>query len=227
MYIVVVGGGKIGYHLSKTLLGDGHEVLVLEKDPVRCESLIDELGSIVFLGDGCEAMTLEEVGTGRADMVIAVTGEDEDNLVACQVSKHKFKVPRTVSLINDPRNEDLFKKLGVDVTVSATSFILAHIEYELPAHPLIHLLSLKGSGLEIVEVKIPDNLKVSGRRLGDIKLPPGSVVTLVIRKDGNPQVPNADLILNPEDEVVAVTRPEAEATLRAAFTGDQVRSTDG
>ena len=220
MYIIVIGGGKIGYSLCKTLVADDHEVLVLEKDPVRSKQLIQDLGNIVFPGDGCEAATLEEVGAARADLVIAVTGEDEDNLVACQVSKHKFNVPRTISLINDPQNEALFRKLGLDVTVSVINLILSHIEHELPAHPLIHLLSLKGPGLEIVEVKVPSNSKVVGKRLGDIKLPPDSIVSLVIGKDGNPQVPTGELILNPEDEVVAVTRPEAEDTLRATFTGD-------
>ncbi len=224
MYIVVVGGGNVGRQLCKTLVADGHEVLVLEKDHVRCERIAEELGNIVFQGDGCEAAILEEVGAGRADMVIAVTGEDEDNLVACQVSKHKFSVPRTISLINDPRNEGLFKKLGVDVIVSTIGVILAHIEHELPAHPLIHLLSLKGPGLEIVEVKVPSNSKVAGKKLGEIQLPPDSVVSLVIGRDGNPRIPTADLELKAEDEVVAVTRPEAEETLRAAFTGDHVEN---
>ncbi|MEE9199115.1 MAG: TrkA family potassium uptake protein [Dehalococcoidia bacterium] len=221
MYIVVIGGGKIGYHLCKTLVADGHEVLVLEKDRLRCQHIAEELGNIVVRGDGCEATTQEEVGVERADMVIAVTGDDEDNLVACQVAKHKFHVPQTISLINDPRNEAIYKKLGVDVTVSTTHIILSHIEHELPAHPLVHLLSLKGPGLEIVQVKVPSNSKVAGKMLGEIELPPDSVVSLVIGKDGKPQVPTSDLALEPEDEVVVVTRPESEEMLRAAFTGDQ------
>ncbi len=224
MYIVVVGGGKVGLQLCKTLLEDGHEVLIVEQDPVKCERLTDELGNIVFRGDGCEASIQEEVGVGRADMTIAVTGDDEDNLVACQLSKHRFSVPRTVCLVNDPRNEALFQKLGIDVTISAINLILAHIEHELPAHPLIHLLSLKGPGLEIVEVKVSSDSKAAGTRLGDIKLPPDSVISLVIRKDGNPQVPTSDLTLQAEDEVVAVTRPETEKTLRSAFTDNH---TDG
>ena len=140
MYIIVIGGGKIGYTLVKTLVADGHEVLVLEKQQIRCHRVAGDLGNIVFHGDGCEAATLEEVGAGRADMVIAVTGEDEDNLVACQVSKHKFHVPQTIALINDPRNEDIFKKLGVDVTVSTTNIILSHIEHELPAVIVVGLM---------------------------------------------------------------------------------------
>src|SRR3972149_6109368 len=126
MYIIVVGGGRVGYYLTKALLGEGHEVLLVEKDAAICETITDELGSVCLRGDGCEATTLAEVGTDRADMLIAVTGDDEDNLVACQVAKHKFNVPRTIARIGNPQNEMLFKKLGIDVTVSSTKIILEH-----------------------------------------------------------------------------------------------------
>ena len=219
MYIIVVGGGKIGYYLSKTLVTEGHEVLVIDKDPKRCERITDELGGVCFRGDGCEAATLDEVGCGRADMIIAVTGDDEDNLVICQVAKHKFHVPRTIARINNPQNEAIFKKLGIDVTVSSTNLILEHLELELPSHPLVHLLTLRESGLEVVEVKIPPHSPVVGRRLRDISLPPDSVVALVISKEKQPQVASADTLLEAEDEVVAVTKVEAEAALRAALAG--------
>jgi trk system potassium uptake protein TrkA len=116
MYIIIIGGGRVGYYLSKALLDEGHEILIVEKNATYCQTVNDELGNICFHGDGCEASTLAEVGTARADMVIAVTGEDEDNLVACQVAKHKFKVPHTIARIRNPKNEKLFKKLGIDVT---------------------------------------------------------------------------------------------------------------
>ena len=121
MYIIVVGGGRVGYYLTKALLEEGHEVLLVEKDAAICESITDELGSVACHGDGCEAATLAEVGTDRSDMLIAVTGDDEDNLVACQVGKHRFNVPRTIARIGNPQNSILFKKLGVDVTVSGTN----------------------------------------------------------------------------------------------------------
>jgi len=217
MYIVVVGGGKIGFYLTTALLNEGHEVLVVEKDPRRCDFICEQLGSVVVRGDGCEARTLAEVGTERADMLIAVTDEDEDNLVACQVAKHKFRVPRTIARINNPKNERLFKKLGIDVTVSSTNLILEHIEEEVPTHPLVHLLTLKGGGLEIVEVKIPENSSVVGKRLKEITVPPDSVICLVIGKWGA-HVPTSDTIMEAGAQVVAVTRPEAEAALRAALT---------
>ena len=108
MYIIVVGGGRVGYYLTKALLDEDHEVLLVEKEAAICENVNEELGSICLRGDGCEAATLAEVGADRADMLIAVTGDDEDNLVACQVAKHKFNVPRTVARINNPKNETIF-----------------------------------------------------------------------------------------------------------------------
>ena len=195
MYIIVVGGGKIGYYLSRTLLSEGHEVLILEKDPARCGAICEELGSIVTRGDGCEARTLAEVGTERADMFIAVTDEDEDNLVACQVAKHKFNVPRTIARINNPKNEKIFKKLGIDVTVSSTNIILEHIAEEVPTHPLVHLLTLKGGNLEVV-------------------------VALMVGKWGT-VVPTPETILESEAQLIAVTRPEAEEALRAAIKGTE------
>src|SRR4030065_221567 len=164
MYIIVVGGGKVGYYLAKELVEEGNEVLIIEKDAAKAERIAEELGDISLRGDGCEASTMEMAGFGRADMVIAVTGDDEDNLVTCQVAKAKFKVPRTIARINNPKNEEIFKKLGIDTTVSATTAILSQIEQELPAHPLIPLITLKGGGLAIVEGKVPENSAAVGKR---------------------------------------------------------------
>lgn len=161
---------------------------------------------------------MEIAGFGRADMVIAVTGDDEDNLVTCQVAKAKFKVPRTIARINNPKNEEIFKKLGIDTTVSATTAILSQIEQELPTHPLIPLVTLKGGGLEIVEVKIPQNAAVVGKRVGEVLLPQQSLIALVVDSDGEPRVPRTDTVLHAADEVVAVTRTENEDALRAVLT---------
>ena len=227
MYIIVVGGGKVGYYLAKELVEEGHEVLVIEKDAAKAERIAEELGDISLSGDGCEASTMEMAGFGRADMVIAVTGDDEDNLVVCQVAKTKFKVPRAVARINNPKNEEIFSKLGIDTTVSATSAILAQIEQELPTHPLIPLLTLKGGGLEIVEVKVPENSAVVGKRIGDILLPQQSIIALVVDEDGVPRVPKADTVVRAGDEVVAVTRTENEDALRAVLTASAAYGPDG
>ena len=215
MYIIVIGGGEVGYHLSKALLSEGQEVTLLEKEASRYAVLAEELGEVVVRGDGCEARTLEEAGASRADVVVAVTGDDEDNLVACQVAKHRFHVARTIARIKNPRNKTLFEKLGIDVTVSSTDLILAHIEHELPSHPLVPLLELKGKGLEVIGVKIPPNSPAIGRRLGDFKLPGKCLVCLVISKDKGPQLPSMDVALEAEDEVVAVADPKVAEELSA------------
>src|SRR3989337_760254 len=176
MYIIVVGGGKVGYYLAKELVEGGNEVLIIEKDAGKAERIAEELGDISLRGDGCEASTMEMAGFGRADMVIAVTGDDEDNLVVCQVAKAKFHVPRAVARINNPKNEEIFKKLGIDTTISATAVILAQIEQELPTHPLIPLLTLKGGGLQIVEVKVPPDAQVVGKSIREILLPHQSLI---------------------------------------------------
>jgi trk system potassium uptake protein TrkA len=218
VYIIIVGGGKIGYYLAKELLEDQHEVLIIEQDAEKCAQIADDLGEVVMLGDGCEAATLERAGMARADMVIALTGDDEDNLVVCQVAKHKFDVPHTVARINNPKNESIFKKLGIDATISSTSVILAHIEQELPSHPLIPLMTLKG-GLEIVEIKIPPEAQVVGRPIKGILLPQQSLITLIVGADGQARLPSGDTIIQAGDEVVAVTMLENEEGLRSALTG--------
>jgi trk system potassium uptake protein TrkA len=218
MYMIVVGGGKVGYYLARELVESGNEVLVIEKEHTKAEQIAEELGDISLEGDGCEASTMEMAGFGRADMVIAVTGDDEDNLVVCQVAKAKFNVPRTIARINNPKNEQIFSKLGIDVTVSATSAVLAHIEQELPAHPLIPLLTLKGGGLEMVEVKVPEEAAVVGRRVSDVLLPQESLIVLVVDAEGRPVVPKDDTVVRSGDELVAVTRRENEDALRAALT---------
>ncbi len=218
MYIIIVGGGKIGYYLAKELLDDQHEVLIIEQDAEKCAQIADDLGEVVMLGDGCEAATLERAGMARADMVIALTGDDEDNLVVCQVAKHKFDVPHTVARINNPKNENIFKKLGIDATISSTSVILAHIEQELPSHPLIPLMTLKG-GLEIVEIKIPPDAQVIGKPIKGILLPQQSLITLIVGSDGQARLPTGDTIIQAGDEIVAVTMLENEESLRSALTG--------
>jgi trk system potassium uptake protein TrkA len=219
MYIIIVGGGRSGYNLLKALLNEGHEVLVLEKDSRICKTITDELGSVCFRGDGCEAATLAEVGTGRADMVVAVTGDDEDNLVACQVAKHKHNVPRTIARIRNPQNAALFKKLGVDVTVNSTDLILEAIEREVPTHPVTQLLTIDEKGLVIVDVKITPGSSTVGKTVKELSLPKESKLALIIPGHGNAHVPTASTVLLAGDQIIAVTTPESKEALRAALLG--------
>ena len=219
MSIIVVGGGRLGYNLLKALLNEGHEVLLLEKDARICRTISEEMGSVCYRGDGCEAATLAEVGTGRADMLVAVTGDDEDNLVACQVAKHKHNVPRTIARIRNPQNAILFKKLGIDVTVSTTDIILEAIEREVPTHPLTQLMTLDEKGLVIVDVKISPESTTVGKTVKELSLPKESKLALVIPNQGDTHVPVANTVLRAGDQIIAVTSPESKEALRTALRG--------
>jgi trk system potassium uptake protein TrkA len=219
VYLIIIGGGQVGFHLARALLAEGHEVLVVEKNLAVSQTVANELGTSAALhGDGCEVTTLAEAGTSRADMLLAVTGDDEDNLVACQIAKHKFAVPRTLARVRNPRHEPLFRKLGVDVTVSSTSIILEHIEHEMPSHPLMHLMLMRDRGLEIVEITIPAGSKSAGRPVRELTIPPDTMLSLLIRKTQKPIMPDGDTVIEAEDQIVAVTPPTSEAALRAVLT---------
>jgi len=219
MYIIIVGGGKVGFHLAKELVEANYEVLVIEQDAEQARSVADELGDIVLEGDGCEASVHEKAGTRRANMLLAVTGDDEDNLVACQVAKQLFNVERTIARINNPKNEEFFRRLDeIDITVSATSAIMAHIEQGLPTtHHLIQLLELKGSGLELVEVRVPSDSRVVGQALKTISLPYQSMIVAVIGPDGQPRPPSPETVIHADDQVIAFTLHENEEQLRDAL----------
>lgn len=213
MYIVVAGGGKVGFYLAKGLVNEGHEVLIIEKDRKKCEQIAEDLGSVVVRGDAAEAATLSDAGASRADVVVAVTGDDEDNLVICQMAKRKFGVSRTIARINNPKNEHIFKLLGIDATVSSTDLIMSHIEQELPSRALVHLLRLRQANLEVVEATIPEGAKIVGRQLRELRLPPESAFLLIIR-EGVPVVPTGQSTLEAGDEVIAITKLESESRLR-------------
>jgi len=216
MYIIIGGGGDVGYYLTRSLLGRGHEVLLLEKNASRQQLLSEELGESVVRGDACEARTMEEAGAGRADVVISVTGEDEDNLVICQMAKKRFNVARTIARLNNPKHELLFQKLGIDVTVSPTKAILSLIESELPGTHFINLMTLKRAGLEIVEMALPSTSPVVGRMLSQIKLPRRCNLALIIR-DKEPIFPDGETVLQVNDDVYALVTREAEEELRKTF----------
>ncbi len=216
MYIIIGGGGDVGYYLTKSLLNQGHEVLLLEKGSGRFQGLSEELGQAVVRGDACEARTMEEVGVSRADVVIAVTGEDDDNLVICQMAKKRFNVNRTIARLNNPKNELIFQKLGIDVTVSPTRSILSLIEAEIPGSTFVTLMTLKRAGLEIMEIRIPPNSPIVGKTLSAINLPRSGNIALIIR-DKEFIVPNAETKILANDEVYALVSREGEDALRSAL----------
>src|SRR5947209_7716354 len=207
MYIIIGGGGDIGYYLTKNLLNHGHEVLLLEKGASRYQTLSEELGPAVVRGDACEARTMEEVGASRADVIIAVTGDDEDNLVICQVAKKRFKVGRTIARLNNPKHTEIFQKLGIDVTVSPTKAILSLIEAELPSSRFVQLMTLKNAGLEIVELRVSADSPMVGKFLRDANLPRSSNIALIIR-DKQFIFPTAETQVNANDDIFALVNRE-------------------
>jgi trk system potassium uptake protein TrkA len=219
MYVIVVGGGKVGYYLTRSLLEDGHEVLIVEQDAQRCLALSSELGANVLQGDGCEASTMEEAGMARADVVVAVTGDDEDNLVVCQVAKKRFNVGRTIARLNNPKNEKIFRRLGIDATVSSTELILSQIERVIPAQPLVHLLSLRNVGVSFVELEIPPGSPAVGRPLRDLGIPDDCIFPLIIRGGDQAIIPYGDTELQTGDHVVAVTSEASANTIRRILRG--------
>ena len=219
MYIIVVGGGRVGYYLTKELLEAGHELVVLEKNENRARQISDELGSIVLARDGCEGKHLAEAGANRATIVVAVTGDDEDNLVVCQMAKHHFEVPRTIARVNNPANEPLFRHLGVDEIISPTRMALAAIEQDIPVHELLHLAQLEGGDLELLEAQIGDDSPAVGRRPTDIPLPEGCSLFVLIRNEAA-QAIRPDTVFEKGDKVLAITRTECELDLRRELIGE-------
>lgn len=220
MYIVVVGCGRVGYQLARALLAMGNEVLVIDKDSVRCQALREELGSVAVAsnGDGTSVEVLKEAGVARADVVITVMTRDEDNLCTCQLAKHMFNTPNTMALVRDPQYEPLFKLLGVDVTINATQLIVSSIEDELPGRALMHLMNLNSLDRKMISVKIPPDAAVVGQELGNVNLPPNSFISLVV-KPHRPVLPADDVVLSPGDDVVVVASPDEEQLLYEALTG--------
>ncbi|HET6380568.1 MAG TPA: TrkA family potassium uptake protein [candidate division Zixibacteria bacterium] len=219
MYVVVIGGGNVGYYLTKELLAAGHEVVMIEKDPARARMIADELGSIVVPNDGCEGRYQAEAGMARADVMCAVTGDDEDNLVACQVAKMRFNVPRAIARVNNPKHEHLFRQLAIDETVSPTRTILGVIEHEIPVHDLLHLTELERGEVQIVEAQIDASSPVAGREVRDVALPEESFILVVVRGDrAIPARPETRLMNG--DKVLAITSAEREGELRSVLIGE-------
>jgi len=217
MYVIVVGAGKIGYYLSKKLLSEGHEVLLMEKDRRRAAMLTEELGDVVMQGDGCEIRLMSEAGFARADTIVAVTGDDEDNLVICQMAKRQFDVPRTIARVNNPINEPLFLQLGIDTTVSSTAIIYNIIEQQIEPGQLIPIAALRNGNIEIVTVDISNTSVAKGSMIKDTLLPSGALIISIIRND-NAILPQADTVFETGDSVIALVSSANEHDLRALFT---------
>ena len=218
MYVVIVGCSESGYHLSKAMIAGGHEVVVVEKNTERYQLLNEELCTVPLLADGPDEVTRKRAGIARAEVLVSLTGNDATNLVISQMTKHIFQVPRTMALIKDPKNEPIFHELGVDVVVNSTHLVLASLEEGIPGRPLVHLMNLRVPGMELVSVSIPADSNIIGKRLNEIELPPNSFITLMVKKSGA-TLPTGRSVVEPEDELVAVTPEGNEQILYDILTG--------
>ena len=219
MYIVVVGAGKVGWNLARELIGKGNEVTVIESDPSRFAMVEEELEHAVHYGDGSELWVLERSGIERADLVVAVTGDDEDNILISQVAREKYGVARVVARCNNPRNLQHFELLGVRPAISATDLILRLIEHEVPRYGLVHLLDLPEERLEIIELVVAEDAPAAGQRVSDMALPDGALVISVLR-NGSGFVPKADTVVEAGDEVLVVLDPGLEQDITREFVGN-------
>src|SRR5215212_9316262 len=219
MYVIVAGAGKVGWNLARELIEKEHEVTVVEADRRRYLTVEQELEHNVHYGDATELWVLERAGINRADLVVAVTGDDEDNLLICQVAKEKYLVDRIIARCNNPRNLEHFRLLGIQPAVSATDLILRLIEHEVPKYGLVHLLDLPEERLEIIELVVSDDAPAAGLEIAQIGLPDGALVISVLR-GGSGFVPKADTVVEAGDEVLVVLDPGLEEDITAQFVGD-------
>ncbi len=217
MYVLIAGGGKVGANLTRSLLRTGHEVTLIEQRAYRYEKLEAEFEHQVVRGDATELYVLERAGIKRPpDLVVAATGDDEDNIVICQIAREKYDVQKVIARINDPRNQPYFDLLGISPTVSATGSIMALIEHEVPEHGLIHLLELRKENLEIVELTVGKDSACEGKRIGAVRLPEGARLISVVRA-GKAEIADAETQLEAGDQVLAILEAGKEDELRAVL----------
>jgi trk/ktr system potassium uptake protein len=216
VYVIIAGGGKVGRNLARELIAKEHEVTLIESSRPGYLALDEEFEHAVQYGDATELWVLERAGIQRADLVIAVTGDDEDNILVCQVAKEKYLCERIIARVNNPRNHDHFRLLGIQPAVSATDLILRLIEHEVPRYGLVHLLALEEERLEIIELEVTADAPVVGEKVADVALPEGSLIISVLR-DGSGFVPKPDTVIQEGDEVLLVLDPGLEDSITAFF----------
>lgn len=222
MYVVIAGGGKVGRSIAVDLLADGHDVTIIERIEDRCEELLRDHDLLVIHGDACEVRYLEQARLERADVFVATTHDDDVNFVACQLALASFSVPRAIARVNAPYNEEIFDRLNIEA-VSTTSLISRLLREELTVGELIHLYTLRAGKVNLVEIDIPPTTEPDQRPVADMHLPRDSVLVCIFRDvDGDDQIviPRGDTLLQPGDQVIALTTPELEERLRSAVLGD-------
>jgi trk system potassium uptake protein TrkA len=208
MFVVIVGGGKVGLNVARSLAKLGHEFILVEQRRTRFEVIATEFEEQLLFGDGTE----EEAGIARADLVVAVTGDDEDNVVIAQLAKHEYGVPKVVARVNDPRNQRTFDLLDVDATVCASTMVISMIEHELPYHQFVPLLSMRRENMELVEIEINEDSPAAHLTIADLRLPDGVLLAAILRGDTALLARGSQLLL-PGDQVLCLLAPGKEKDL--------------
>ena len=220
MYVLIVGGGKVGESLARGLANTGYDVALVEKDEAISRKIAEDLDNVLVIGgDGCDPARLEDAGVARAQVVTAVTGDDEDNLIICQLARDTFGVPRVIARVNNPRNEVTFQKIGID-TVSSTTIITKLIEEEATIGDIFTLLALKRGKLSIVEANLKSASPAVGKSIKELKLPADAILATLIREN---QIifPKGETTLHPGDSIIALTTIEQEGALRETLLGKE------
>src|ERR1700742_1030796 len=225
MYVIICGAGKVGWNLARELIARAREVTLIESYHRRYRVVEEELEHAVQYGDATELWVLERAGIQRADLVIAVTGDDEDNIMICQMAKDKYGVQRIVARVNNPRNLPYFKLLGIQPAVSATDLILRLIEHEVPEYGLVQLLALEEEHLEIIELEVAQGSPAAGRRVSEVTLPDGSLIISVLR-DGAGFVPKPDSEIRAGDQVLLILDPGLEGEITPRFSANGAGAAD-
>jgi trk system potassium uptake protein len=220
VFVLIVGGGKVGLNTARQLKLMGHEIALIEQRRSRFNLIAEELGEALLFGDGTEVWMLERAGIARADMVVAVTGDDEDNIIIAQVAEMKFGVPKVVARVNNPFNQPTFDLLGIEHTISAVKAMLSLIVRELPVHKFVHLLSLKRENVELVELEVSENSPFANAYVQDIDLPDGVLLTAIVRA-GRAMLVRGSTEILPGDYVLVVLEPGKERELIHVFLPDE------
>jgi trk system potassium uptake protein TrkA len=220
MFVVIVGGGKIGLNTARNLRQMGHEIVLVEQRKYRYELLLEEFEESIFKGDGTEIWVLEKVGIARADMVVTVTGDDEDNLIISQIAKFKYGVPKVVARVNNPYNQPTFDLLDVGATVCATTALLSLIQHELPVHKFVHLLTLKNENIDIVELEVGETSPFAHKRVEEIELPDGVLLSAIMRAGTAVLARKTEEIL-PGDYVLCLIDPGKATELIKIFLPEE------
>jgi len=219
MKVTIAGAGNVGCYIASDLHDAGHDVLLLDKSPSLVERLRPTLDVNWFVGDACEVSTLHQAGIDGSEVMVAATGDDEDNLVVSLLAKQEFAIPRVVARVNHPKNQWLFNEnWGVDVSVSTPHLLSALVEEAVSVGSLVRLLQFEGGQARLVEVTLADDSPAAGRSIAELAVPRDATVVAVVR-EGHVVVPRGDTVVNAGDEVLALVTPDSEDPVRSILIG--------